>query len=208
MLRQRAAGKLRLMTKRARTSILVLLCGPSGAGKSTVLSELLKRHSDWRVVSSYTTRAKRRAERSVKPYHFVSVDEFMNLVKSGDILEYEQYAGNWYGTSASNLDEVLSSGSVALMDLQLKGVAALKERYPQAVDIYLRVGLAEVRRRLAADWHRAGTPRSEKLSRLAAVARQNRRAKHFSIVIDSVSGDISGTVDVVEQAILKAMGRV
>jgi len=138
----------------------------------------------------------------------VSVDEFMNLVKSGDILEYEQYAGNWYGTSASNLDEVLSSGSVALMDLQLKGVAALKERYPQAVDIYLRVGLAEVRRRLAADWHRAGTPRSEKLSRLAAVARQNRRAKHFSIVIDSVSGDISGTVDVVEQAILKAMGRV
>jgi guanylate kinase len=169
-----------------------------------VISELLKRHSDWRVVRSYTTRAERQSEKTVKPYFFVSVDEFMHLVKSGDILEYEKYAGNWYGTSAASLNEVLATAPVVLMDLQLRGVAALKERYPQALDIYLRVSLREVRRRLSSDWHRAGTPQVEKLSRLAAVARQNRRAKHFSAVVDSVVGDIQKTVDAVESKILAA----
>lgn len=190
------------MVKRARPSLLVLLSGPSGAGKSTVLAELIKRHPDWQVVRSFTTRAERQEESSVKPYHFVTVDDFMALVKSGDILEYEQYAGNWYGTSAASLDEAMSQAPVVLMDLQIKGIAALKERYPEALDVYIRVSLAEVRRRLAADWRRAGAPRKEMISRLANVARQNRRARTFRVVVDSLPGNISGTVDLVERAIL------
>ena len=109
------------------------------------MAELLARHPDWQVVRSYTTRAERRDEKTVKPYHFVSVDQFMELVKSGDILEYEQYAGHWYGTSAASLEAALSSAPVVLMDLQLRGVAALKSRYPAAVPRHHMDGPREAR---------------------------------------------------------------
>lgn len=190
------------MSKPPRSSLLVLISGPSGAGKSTVLGELIKRHPDWRVVRSYTTRAERKEESTVKPYYFVSVDEFMSLIKTGQVLEYEQYAGNWYGTSTASLEESMREAPVVLMDLQLKGIADLKERYPQALDVYIRLGLAEARRRLMADWRRTNVPRREMLSRLANVARQNRRARKFAVVVDSLPGDIQGTVDMVERAIL------
>ncbi len=169
------------------------------------MSQLIARHSNWHAVESYTTREERKEESLVKPYRFVSVEQFMSLVKSGDIVEYEKYAGNWYGTSAESLEVARQKAPVVLMDLQLKGVEALKERYPDALDIYLRVSLGEVRRRLMSDWRRAGTPQVEMLSRLAAVARQNRRAKKFTAVVDSIPGDIAATVRAVESAILSRL---
>lgn len=190
-----------MIKRRLFPSTLVLICGPVGSGKTTVLTELRRRHASWRVVESYTTRAPRRQESAVKPYRFVTVEQFMALVKTGDIFEYEQHVGHWYGTSTKSLNEALEKAPVVLMDLQLKGVATLKERYPDALDIYLHVGLREARRRLTADWRRAGTPRREILARLTALVRQNRRARRFTVVIESLPNDIKGTVDAVETVI-------
>lgn len=185
-------------------SLLVVICGPTGAGKSTVLNGLLDRHPKWRPVESYTTRAPRVNESDAKKYHFVSEEEFTRLVKEGDIVEYERYAGHLYGTSRSSLEQALSEAPVVLMDVRYQGVKALRQLFPDALYVYLRINTREARRRLQEDARRKGTPRSEVEARLQAVASLNRHAKEFTQIVDSLPGDIEGTTLVVERVILAA----
>lgn len=183
-------------------SKLIAITGPSGVGKSTVINTLLKRHADWQTVSSYTTRERRVNEDDTKRYTFVTLDEFRRLKDAGDILEAEEYAGNWYGTSRASLQKALAAGPVVLLDMQVKGVQFMKQAFPDARSIYLYAPVSEVQRRLDMDSRRAHEPHEQRAARLAAVARLNRQRHIYDHCITSVPNEIEQTVNNVEAAIV------
>lgn len=109
------------MTKK---NYVLVIAGASGAGKSTVADILISR-GGYELSRSATTR-NQRADKRDGEYLFVSEAEFVKMVSLGQMLEYTEYGGNLYGTPASEIDRIISSGKTPLLVLDLKGVKSLK----------------------------------------------------------------------------------
>lgn len=116
--------------------LMIVISGPAGSGKGTVNSHLLKR-DDFRFSVSATTRAPRPGEVDGVNYHYISKDEFLSRIDSGDMLEYTEYCGNYYGTPKKEAEEVLASGSNLLLEIEVEGARNIKAKYPEAVLILL-----------------------------------------------------------------------
>lgn len=116
--------------------LLVVVSGPAGSGKGTVNSELI-RSGEFVFSVSATTRKPRPGEVDGVNYHFISHEEFEKRIASGDMLEYTQYCGNYYGTPKKEAEEVLNSGKNLLLEIEVEGAANIKEKYPDAVLVML-----------------------------------------------------------------------
>lgn len=117
--------------------LLVVLTGPSGVGKGTVVSRLRERLDDARSSTSVTTRPPRPGERDGVDYHFVDEERFDELVGSGDLLEWADYAGHRYGTPARPVAEAVAGGAVVILEIEVDGALQVREQRPDALLIFL-----------------------------------------------------------------------
>lgn len=81
--------------------MLIVISGPSGCGKDTVVKELMKNNNNLWLSISCTSRQPREKEINGKDYFFLTKEEFEAKIKTNDLLEYAEYAGNYYGTPKS-----------------------------------------------------------------------------------------------------------
>lgn len=116
---------------------LIVLSGPSGVGKSTVIARLLASRPDIYFSVSYTTRAPRPGEQDGVNYNFVSRAEFERMIADGELLEYAEYVGNYYGTSLKVIQDKLAHGTDVLLDIEVQGAAKVRERCPEAVLVFI-----------------------------------------------------------------------
>ena len=86
---------------------------------------------------SATTRAPRPGERDGIDYFFVTTEEFERRIADGGFLEYRVYNGNLYGTPCSFIKEALLAGYDVIMKPEVNGALAIKERFPDAVLIFI-----------------------------------------------------------------------
>ena len=110
---------------------LIVLSAPSGTGKTTICKELLRRNKDWKFSISATTRTPREGEIDGKDYIFMSSQKFDHFAKFGDFLEWEWVHGSKYGTLANELEDVISSNEVILLDIDVNGGCSIMEEYPE-----------------------------------------------------------------------------
>lgn len=129
---------------------VLVLAGPSGVGKTTVMNEVTKRSGEFELVRSATTRQKRN-DGNDGEYIYSTKEEFLALCKRGDMLEFTEYGGNFYGTPYSEIERILKSGKTPLLILDINGVRSMKKRKLnfEVYSIYLYAPLETVSERLS-----------------------------------------------------------
>lgn len=183
-----------------KKGLMVVVSGPAGSGKGTVNGHLLKR-DDFVYSVSATTRAPRPQEIDGVNYHFISKDEFLSRINSGDMLEYTEYCGNFYGTPLKEALEVLESGKNLILEIEVEGAHNVKAKYPEAILIMLLPpSFAVQEQRLRG----RGTETEEKvLARLERTKEELSVAKDYDYVVYNYDGkDIDAADEIL--AILKA----
>ena len=116
---------------------LVVISGPSGVGKSTVIAEVMHQRDNLVFSVSYTTRPPRAGEEDGVNYHFVDKAEFERMIRDGELLEYTQYAENYYGTSLADIQAFASQGLDVLLDIEVEGASNVKRKADNAVLIFV-----------------------------------------------------------------------
>lgn len=139
-------------TARVRSrGLMLILSSPSGAGKTTLTRMLLQaRELDLTLSISVTTRARRSSEVDGIHYTFITKKQFDALREGGDLLEWAEVHGNFYGTPREPAERVLRQGRDVLFDIDYQGVRQVKEKSGRdAVTIFvLPPSMQELRARL------------------------------------------------------------
>lgn len=134
----------------AERGILFVLSGPSGVGKGTVRKAIMQDEKNTLHYSvSVTTRQPREGEVDGVDYFFKTKQEFEEMIKNDQLLEWAEYVGNYYGTPVDYVKETLASGRDVLLEIEVQGAMQVKEHFSDAVFIFLiPPSLSELRNRI------------------------------------------------------------
>jgi len=117
--------------------IVFIISAPSGSGKSTLVQRLMAEDPNLEFSTSLTTRPPREGEVNGKNYYFISREEFLARREEGDLLEWAEVFGHYYGTSRRALERALESGRDLILDIDVQGAAQLREKLSGAVTIFI-----------------------------------------------------------------------
>ena len=110
-----------------KDGIIVILASPSGAGKTTLVN-LISQKKKFINSVSHTTRKPRSNEVNGKHYFFVSGEEFQNLIKNNEFLEYAKVFNNLYGTTKKPVLENLEKGNNVIFDIDWQGTEQIRSQ--------------------------------------------------------------------------------
>ncbi|HEO2675854.1 TPA: guanylate kinase [Streptococcus agalactiae] len=168
--------------------LLIVFSGPSGVGKGTVRQEIFSTPDhkfDYSV--SMTTRPQRPGEVDGVDYFFRTREEFEALIKEGQMLEYAEYVGNYYGTPLSYVNESLDKGIDVFLEIEVQGALQVKSKVPDGVFIFLTPpDLEELEERLVG----RGTDSPEVIAQRIERAKEEialMREYDYAVVNDQVS---------------------
>lgn len=163
------------------TPFPLVLSAPSGGGKTTIANALVKAREDVGYSVSATTRAPRPGEQDGVDYHFLSRARFERRVRAGEFIEWAAYGGELYGTLQAEVDGVLASGRHAVLDIEIQGARAMRERYPDAVLVFIVPPTAEeLMRRLGGP---TGTRATSLVARLRRAVEELRAAPSYDYLV-------------------------
>ena len=122
----------------AEKGLLLVLSGPSGVGKGTVKSAIVENKVfPFEYSVSMTTRKPRPGEVNGKDYYFVTQERFEQSINQGELLEYNQYVNNFYGTPLAPVKKMLNEGKDVLLEIDVNGAQKVREKMPDGVFIFL-----------------------------------------------------------------------
>lgn len=180
-----------------QTGKLIVLTGPSGVGKGTLLRSLLRRHPELYLSISVTTRSPRESEINGKHYYFIDRHQFEQMVAAGDLLEWAEFAGNYYGTLRRQVETQIQQGKWVVLEIELEGARQIKQTFPEALRIFIlppSVDALETRIR------QRGQDSEEAIARRLLRAKEEiAAANEFDIQI--VNDDLEKTLERIETAL-------
>lgn len=181
---------------------LIVLSAPSGCGKGTILNEILTDDGICCAVSA-TTRAPRDGEKDGINYYYITVEQFEDKIKNGELLEYTKYCDNYYGTLVSEVDGRLDEGKDVILEIEVQGAMNMRKLRPDAVFIFVvPPSLRELERRL----RKRGTETDEVIAqRIAVAAEELKYAPHYDYIIvnDAIEDAVSDFKAVIKAESLK-----
>jgi guanylate kinase len=119
------------------TGRLIVLTGPSGVGKGTLLKALLERHPELYLSISATTRLPREGEIDGIHYYFYPRDRFEATIAAGELLEWAEFAGNYYGTPIDPVRAQIEDGNSVILEIELAGARQVAKIFPNALRIFI-----------------------------------------------------------------------
>ncbi|MEP0520948.1 MAG: guanylate kinase [Hyphomicrobiales bacterium] len=114
-----------------RRGVMLVLSSPSGAGKSSIARQILDKNTEIELSVSVTTREQRPSEIDGTHYHFIDQKKFTVMRDRGELLEWAEVHGNFYGTPRDPVEDALSSGRDVLFDIDWQGTKQLQEKMPE-----------------------------------------------------------------------------
>ena len=183
---------------------LFIISGPSGSGKDTIMQGALKKHPEIKLSISSITRDMRVGEVEGEKYHFISRDEFEELLKNDMLLEHNVFVGNYYGTPKAPVEECLASGNDMILEIDVNGAAQVREKMPEAISIFIMPPSFEVlKKRLSG----RGTETEELVNkRLTSALSEIARAKEYDYIV--VNDAIEDAIDDLLSIILSERLRI
>ncbi len=115
----------------------IVLTGPSGVGKGTLLKALLAKHPELYLSISATTRAPREGEQEGVHYYFYTRDRFEQMIRAGELLEWAEFAGNYYGTPIASVRAQLELDRSIILEIELAGARQVARIFPNALKIFI-----------------------------------------------------------------------
>jgi guanylate kinase len=176
---------------------LIILTGPSGVGKGTLLAALRTAHPEINLSISATTRAPRPGEVDGVNYYFYDRERFEQAIAQRELLEWAEFAGNYYGTPSQPVQERIDRGESIILEIELLGARQVAKAFPDALKIFILLPIFEVREsRLRS---RGQDPEEAIARRLTRAQAEIDAAGEFDLQI--VNDDLAIALQQIEQAI-------
>ena len=186
--------------------LLFILSGPSGVGKDAVLSRIKQTGFPMKYITTLTTRPRRPNEKNGVDYHFIPVEQFRNMIRDNEFLEFAEVYGNWYGVPKAPVKKALSEGHDVMLKVDIQGVANIKKIVPEAVTIFLMPSSLD---ELAARLRRRQTESIEDVShRLDIAESEMEKLGEFDYAIVNRDGGINSAVSEIKSIITAEKRRV
>ena len=178
--------------------LLIVLSGPSGVGKGTVRKAIFdSEENDFQYSISMTTRKQREGEVDGVDYYFRSREEFEAMIEAGEMLEYAEYVGNYYGTPLTYVNQTLDEGKDVFLEIEVQGAKQVKDKVPDGVFIFLTPpDLAELKSRIIG----RGTDEMSVIEERMAVAREEiemMALSDYAVVNDEVPLAVQRIKDII-----------
>lgn len=175
-----------------------IISGPSGSGKDTLIVRLLEKLPELRFSISSITRGMRDGEKQGEKYNFITREKFEDMINNGELLEYNTYVGNYYGTPKAPVVKAIEDGCDMIIEVDVNGAAQIREKLPDAVSIFIMPpSYEELKARLSG----RGTETEELIDRrMNSALGEIRRASEYDYIV--VNDDIDTAVNDIMSVIL------
>ena len=173
--------------------LLLVVSGPSRAGKGTICGLLRKALPDLAYSVSVTTRAPREGEVDGKDYFFKTVSQVKDMIFRGELLEYAQVYGNYYGTPKPYVMGLLNEGRDVLLEIDVQGALQIKKVFPDGVFVFVvPPTLSELRARI----YNRGKDTEEVIEKRLKEATHELRyaSKYDYIIVNDIAEKAAGRV--------------
>ncbi len=120
-----------------KKGVVFIVLSPSGGGKGSILKQVIQENKQARFSVSATTRSPRPGEKHGEQYLFVTREEFERMIAAGEMLEYAEYCGNYYGTPKAPVEEWTQQGYDVVLEIEVQGCAQVKKLLPAAVSVFI-----------------------------------------------------------------------
>jgi len=191
---------------RSQGPLLIVLSGPSGVGKDAVLTRLRESGYPLCYVTTLTTRPRRDNEKDMVDYHFVSTEEYHDMLAKNEFLESANVYGNWYGVPRAAVKAALDKGEDVILKIDVQGAAVIKKIVPEAVFIFLvPPSMENLNDRLT---QRLTESHADLALRLKTAEEEMKQLSNFDYVVVNQSGEIDRTVSTIQAIITTEKCRV
>ena len=171
--------------------VLAIVSGFSGAGKGTAMKRLMDKYDSYSLSISATTRKPREGEVDGREYFFKTKEEFEEMIRNNQLIEYAQYVGNYYGTPREYVESRLEEGKNVILEIELQGALQVKKLIPETVLIFLTPPTAD---ELESRLRGRGTEDDETIkARLARAVEEAPYMEKYDYVL--VNDDLETCVD-------------
>ena len=179
--------------------VLLVVSGPSGAGKGTICQMLREQLPDLGYSISVTTRQPRVGEVNGQSYFFKTVPEVQEMIAKGELLEYAEVYGNYYGTPRKYVMDLLQSGHDVLLEIDIQGALQIKERFPEGVFVFIVPPSLD---ELSARIYKRGTDSEEVIKRrmASAASELTYAAKYDYIIVNDIATKAANKVLTIMEA--------
>jgi len=187
-------------------NLFIILSGPSGVGKDAVLKKLKELELPFHYVVTATTRHRRVTETHGIDYYFLSKDKFQHMREKGELIEWAEVYGNYYGVPKEEITQALTKGKDAIFKVDVQGVATLKKTLPQAIFIFLMPpSMDELGRRLKG---RSSESQADLALRLEKAIEEIKSLPLFDYVITSHQNRLDDIISQIQAIVVAEKCRV
>ena len=170
---------------------LFVISGSSGVGKGTVIKDFLKKHPNFKLSVSCTTRNPREGEVHGVNYFFLSRDEFNTCIEKEEFLEWAEFSGNMYGTQKAYVQSKLKEGKNLILEIDTQGALNVKKIMPEACLIFiLPPSFEELEARLRGR-HTETEEAIQKRLQSTKLEMENSKFFDYQVVNDSIDKAVS-----------------
>ena len=174
--------KVRSVRVLMKKGLLIIISGPSGVGKGTVRNYFMNEEDLKLAYSiSMTTRAPRENEKDGVDYIFTSKEDFEKAIHDGELLEWAEFVGKYYGTPMSYVEKLRNEGKNVLLEIEVQGAMQVSEKCPDALSIFIiPPSMEELEKRIRG---RRTEPEEIVQQRLAKASKEMKMVNNYKYIV-------------------------